>query len=58
MAAPFGAVIAGYPPALSAAIALISCLILFRHRDNMARIRAGTEPRFGPRETDERASRP
>jgi glycerol-3-phosphate acyltransferase PlsY len=50
MAAPFGSVIAGYPVAMSAAIASISCLILFRHRDNMARLRAGTEPRFGSRE--------
>jgi len=49
MAAPFGSVIAGYPALLSAAIAIISCLILFRHRDNMARLRAGTEPRFGSR---------
>jgi acyl phosphate:glycerol-3-phosphate acyltransferase len=47
MAAPFGAVVAGYPPAVSAAIAVLAGLILYRHRDNMARIRAGTEPRFG-----------
>lgn len=47
MAAPFGSVVAGYPPPVSAAIAVVGGLILFRHRDNMARIRAGTEPRFG-----------
>jgi glycerol-3-phosphate acyltransferase PlsY len=47
MAAPFGSVAAGYSPVLSSAVALLSCLILYRHRDNMARIRAGTEPRFG-----------
>ena len=47
MAAPFGSVAGGYPPLVSAAIFAISCLILLRHRDNMGRIRAGTEPRFG-----------
>ena len=49
MAAPFGSVVAGYPPQVSAAIAILSCVILYRHRDNMERIRAGTEPRFGDR---------
>lgn len=49
MAAPFGSVAAGYPPQVSAAIAVLSCLILYRHRENMARLRAGTEPRFGDR---------
>ena len=49
MAAPFGSVAAGYPPQVSSAIAILSCLILFRHRDNMARIREGTEPRFDDR---------
>lgn len=47
IAAPVGAVIAGYPARVSLAIALLSCLILYRHRDNIARLRAGTEPRFG-----------
>jgi glycerol-3-phosphate acyltransferase PlsY len=46
MAAPFGSVVAGYPPQVSAAIAVLACVILYRHRDNMARIRAGTEPRL------------
>lgn len=49
MAAPFGSVAAGYPPPVSAAIAVLSCVMLYRHRDNMARLRAGTEPRFGER---------
>lgn len=49
MAAPFGSVAAGYPPQVSAAIAVLSCVMLYRHRDNMARLRAGTEPRFGER---------
>jgi acyl phosphate:glycerol-3-phosphate acyltransferase len=49
MAAPFGSVAAGYPPQVSAAITVLSCVMLYRHRDNMARIRAGTEPRFGDR---------
>lgn len=52
MAAPFGSVAAGYPPAVSAAIAGLSCLVLFRHRDNMRRLRAGTEPRFGDTGSD------
>jgi glycerol-3-phosphate acyltransferase PlsY len=54
MAAPFGSVLAGYPVAISAAIAAIACLILYRHRDNMARIRAGTEPRWGERSSPSR----
>jgi glycerol-3-phosphate acyltransferase PlsY len=49
LAAPFGSVVAGYPPQVSTAIAVLACVILYRHRDNMARIRAGTEPRFGDR---------
>lgn len=49
MAAPFGSVATGYPPQVSAGIAILSCVILYRHRDNMERIRAGTEPRFGDR---------
>lgn len=51
MAAPFGSILAGYPVAVSAALTVLACLILFRHRDNMARIRAGTEPRWGERAT-------
>jgi glycerol-3-phosphate acyltransferase PlsY len=47
MAAPFGSVVAGYPAPVSAAIAVLGALLLYRHRENMARIRAGTEPRFG-----------
>jgi glycerol-3-phosphate acyltransferase PlsY len=56
MAAPFGSMLAGHPPAVTLAITFIALLILVRHRDNMARLRAGTEPKFGqPRSP---ASRP
>ena len=34
-------------PLLAFAV-LIACLIIFKHRSNLARLRAGTEPRFGP----------
>lgn len=47
LAAPFGSIAAGEPAQVSAAIAVLSGVILYRHRDNVARIRAGTEPRFG-----------
>lgn len=50
MAAPVGSMLAGYPPLVTLAITLMALLILFRHRDNMERIRAGTEPRFGTRD--------
>jgi len=56
MAAPFGSILTGHPPAVTLAITAIALLILLRHRDNMARLRSGTEPRFGQR--DERATGP
>jgi glycerol-3-phosphate acyltransferase PlsY len=49
MAAPFGSMLTGHPPAVSLAITFIALLILLRHRENMARLRAGTEPKFGQR---------
>jgi glycerol-3-phosphate acyltransferase PlsY len=40
---------AGYPAAMLMAACAASLLILFRHRGNLARLRAGTERRLGAR---------
>jgi glycerol-3-phosphate acyltransferase PlsY len=40
---------AGYPAAMLTAACAASLLILFRHRGNLARLRAGTERRLGAR---------
>ncbi len=37
----------GYPRLVIAAVVVMALLILGRHRDNIARLRAGTEPRLG-----------
>lgn len=50
MAAPFGSMLAGYPFLVTVTITSMALLILLRHRDNMKRIRAGTEPKFGQRD--------
>jgi len=44
--APLAAAALGEPPAVVAAALAMSVLIVVRHRDNFARLRAGTEPRF------------
>jgi glycerol-3-phosphate acyltransferase PlsY len=46
-AAPVAVVLLGYPPPTLAATVLMTVIIILRHRDNFARLRAGTEPRFG-----------
>jgi glycerol-3-phosphate acyltransferase PlsY len=47
LALPVLALVAGVPgPALAASIAA-SALVVFRHRSNLMRVRAGTEPRLG-----------
>ena len=45
--APLAAAALGQPPAVLAAVMAMSVVIVLRHRDNFARLRAGTEPRFG-----------
>lgn len=46
LAALPGAALAGEPPEVLGATAALAAVILLRHRDNIARLRAGTEPRF------------
>jgi len=49
LAALPGAAAVAEPPPVLAATAALSALILVRHRENIARLRAGTEPRFRSR---------
>lgn len=46
-AAPIGAVLLGSPGGIVAACAALALLIAARHHENLARLRAGTEPRIG-----------
>ncbi|MFP6663218.1 MAG: glycerol-3-phosphate 1-O-acyltransferase PlsY [Deltaproteobacteria bacterium] len=46
LTAPIGAQLAGYPPTTIAALAVIGALVILRHSDNIARLRAGTENRL------------
>jgi acyl phosphate:glycerol-3-phosphate acyltransferase len=50
-AAPLVAAAAGLPSPLVFALALMAAAIYWRHRDNIARLRAGTESRIGQRKT-------
>lgn len=43
---PIGAMLTGYPQSTQAVLALIAALIVWRHRDNVGRLRAGTEDRL------------
>ncbi len=49
VAAPIGAVWLGYPQAETGAMVVMALLIVGRHRNNFARLWAGTEPRLGSR---------
>jgi len=49
IAAPMSAAMAGYPAPTVLAMVAIALLIVSRHRENIERIFAGTEPRFGGR---------
>jgi glycerol-3-phosphate acyltransferase PlsY len=46
LTAPAAAGLLGYPAPASAAAATMAAVILVRHRDNLRRLRVGTEPRF------------
>ncbi|MEO2169566.1 MAG: glycerol-3-phosphate 1-O-acyltransferase PlsY [bacterium] len=46
LTAPIGAMLGGYPPQSVAALAAIGALVILRHADNIARLRAGTENRI------------
>ncbi|MDH3445141.1 MAG: glycerol-3-phosphate 1-O-acyltransferase PlsY [Deltaproteobacteria bacterium] len=47
VAAPFALWIAGYPPMVVATGGFMAAMITWRHRGNIRRLLAGTEPRFG-----------
>jgi len=44
--APIAALLLGYPQ-LMLALALLAALVVWKHRENIARLRKGTEPRIG-----------
>ena len=48
-AGPLAAWALGYPDAVIATFAGIAAIVLWQHRANIGRLRAGTEPRFGSR---------
>jgi glycerol-3-phosphate acyltransferase PlsY len=52
VAAPAGATLAGYESAVVTGVCAMAVLIIYRHRDNLARLLAGTEPRFGDGDSD------
>jgi glycerol-3-phosphate acyltransferase PlsY len=47
VAAPISAWVIGYPAAIVIMITLMAIMITWRHRANIRRLRAGTEPKFG-----------
>jgi glycerol-3-phosphate acyltransferase PlsY len=46
LSAPIAVALGGYPSATSLAAFAMAALIVFRHRENISRLLAGTEPRF------------
>jgi glycerol-3-phosphate acyltransferase PlsY len=46
---PLGALALGYPRASALAAAGVAAIVVLRHRENIARLAAGTEHRFGER---------
>ena len=44
---PLASAFAGYPEPVTLALAAMTVLIILRHRENIGRLLAGTEPRFG-----------
>jgi glycerol-3-phosphate acyltransferase PlsY len=47
LAAPVTLWVFSYPPAVVGLSVLIASMIIVRHRGNLRRLLAGTEPRFG-----------
>lgn len=47
---PLAVVLLGYPLPLAAAAAVVALIVVARHRENIERLLAGTERRFGQRE--------
>jgi glycerol-3-phosphate acyltransferase PlsY len=50
--APLAALVAGFSWAEIAFTGVLAVLIFWRHRENIARLRAGTEPRIGQKKED------
>lgn len=46
---PLGVAVLGYPRAFTAAAAVAAVIIIYRHRENLARLLAGNERRLGDR---------
>ncbi|MBX3428659.1 MAG: glycerol-3-phosphate 1-O-acyltransferase PlsY [Hyphomonadaceae bacterium] len=51
--APVLALVGGYSPAEIVCLVALAALIFWRHKTNIARIRAGTEPRMGEKKKDD-----
>jgi glycerol-3-phosphate acyltransferase PlsY len=47
IAAPVSLWVLGYPSLVTALVGFIALMITWRHRDNLQRLLAGTEPKFG-----------
>lgn len=52
LVAPLGAAALGYPRGAVGAAGLMGLLVIARHHENLARLRAGTEPRLGTGSAD------
>jgi glycerol-3-phosphate acyltransferase PlsY len=53
---PFGAVALGYPAPAALAALTVTVIVIGRHHDNIARLRAGTESRLGQRRGEQNAA--
>jgi glycerol-3-phosphate acyltransferase PlsY len=53
---PLGAVLLGYPSVFALAALGVAIIVIGRHHDNIARLRAGTESRFGRRAPGDRVA--
>lgn len=49
LCAPLAALVLQYPPSAVASAAVVALIIVFRHRENLGRMRSGTERRLGER---------
>ncbi len=56
--APLAALVAGFSWSEIAFTLVLAALIFWRHRSNIARLQAGTEPRIGDKKNDEAPSPP
>lgn len=54
---PFGALVLGAPRAVTAAAVGVTAIVVLRHRENIVRLRAGTERRLGERPAQDAQAR-